>query len=82
MEVTMSKRALRRHHKDRMRERARYVLTKVWWHDESRADHRSWVEHNVPRMADTMKRCSRPGCCGQMRKTYGMTIQERRQIDA
>lgn len=77
----MSKRAIRRHHHARMRAHARFVLTKIWWHDESRADHRRWADHNIVRMADTMKRCSRPGCCGQMRKAYGPTIQELRQID-
>ena len=30
--------------------------------------------------ADTPKRCSNPGCCGNQRKAYGPTRQERKHL--
>jgi hypothetical protein len=67
------KRALRRHHRQRMIQRALYISV-LWGIDE--ADRREWAT----RFHDNIRACS---CwrCGNPRKYYGqVTVQEQRQL--
>lgn len=58
-----AKRAVRAHHKHRMRKHAKKVFYSM--SDE-------WVR----KMADNLKTCSCPWCCGNPRVLYGDSLQE------
>lgn len=64
-----AKRAIRRFHKRRMKDKAIRVYH---WCDEK----------NAIKMADHLKTCSNPWCCGNPRAFYGATIAEKKAEDA
>lgn len=63
-------RALRRHHRQRMVNRARALFT--WWGDTEER-----IRHTAPRLADNLVWCS---CysCGNPRRHFGFTVYSHR----
>lgn len=79
--MSIPKRSLRRHHRERLNNHARFIVTKVWnwarWEEKQ-------ILHWVQRSRDNMKRCSCIGCCNQ-RHQWGkeqLTMQELRHLDS
>ena len=71
----MSKRAIRRFHKQRMRDRMRRFVRDVWY---DLGYHDKWI----CRMADNRCMCSR-SCCGNPRKWFKeKTLAERKSDDS
>ena len=70
-------RALRRHHRQRMIDRARRIMRQTWyWSQSENVDEE--IADLAPRFADNMAKCSCP-TCGNPRRWYGKpTVQERR----
>lgn len=62
--------AKRRHHRERMRNRAKRILKLFSPSDE-------WIIWAVPRWANNMKKCS-CDMCQNLRNQYGPTLQEQR----
>jgi len=65
----MSKRALRRHHYQRLKKKV-LSHSALWWREEK--DIRV-----IGLLTNTPKICSKPGCCGNPRILYGSTKQEK-----
>ena len=66
------KRALRRHHKQRMRERARYIGHSVYRSDRYyHGDLETWYLHQVIKRADNFCVCSCAGCGNQRHSLWG-----------
>ncbi len=83
--MSSSKRALRRHHRARLNNRTRFIVTKVWYWAKWDEDN---VQHWVARSRDNMKRCSCSGCCNERNKRSWtkswkrQTLQEMRMSDS
>ena len=65
------KRAVRRHHNDRIKNKARRVFKDIW------KNRRMMDDDIVGRWCDNLAKCSCGGC-GNQRKWMGMTLQERK----
>jgi len=66
----MAKRSLRRHHKRRMRERARWVARNMWHYPEDQLGH-------VGNYGDYIKVCSCSGCGNPRQRPWRYrTLQE------
>lgn len=72
-------RAIRRHHKSRMKAKARFVAGVIWRYAAGDTQHLGVVEGMV-RNADHLKSCSCEMCCNPRRsgwrKAKGVTRQE------
>lgn len=75
-------RAIRRHHKKRVKRRARSIVRNCWCYT---GDLATEVESAVVKNADNLKTCN--GCCCKNPRRNGwqgrqgrMTVQERRQL--
>lgn len=64
------KRAERRNHKERMKNRARKILKQNHNYDELSA----------VKLADNMKECQHVGCCNPRRKLKEITRQEKKNL--
>lgn len=81
----MFNRAQRRHHKDRMKAKARRVACFSWGYSPrygmSAADAVAYQKKSE-KWADHLALCSRPGCCGNPRPlgNGNRTLQEKRAM--
>lgn len=69
-------RAIRRHHKERMRAKARRVARQSWNTPEK------WVEHQAVRHADNLKSCSCSMCCNVRRNEWEKGELTRQEAEA
>lgn len=79
--MSNSKRALRRHHRDRLNKRAEFIISKVWyWFNPWNQND---LQHFVNKRRDNMKGCS---CwmCGNPRNNWKerLTLQELKHLDS
>ena len=70
----MRGRAFRRHHKDRLRKRAYYLLHSLWFYNEEMASNLAIYK------ADNFKNCS-CGMCTNPRRYGELTIQEKKHLE-
>lgn len=84
--MSNSNRAIRRHHRERLNKRTRYIVTQVWyWNHESEDQ----VQYRVNKLRDNMCTNRYCQCCGNPRNkkrswlkaNQRLTLQEQRQLD-
>jgi hypothetical protein len=87
--MSNSKRAIRRHHRERLNRRTRHIITQVWSWMRSAKDE-DWADNFIRRHRDNMSANRYCQCCGNPRnkkrswlKGYDrLTLQEQRQLDS
>jgi len=74
-----TKRAVRRHHKQRMRDKARFIVGVIWNYATGNTKRPDIVQDAVHN-ADNITQCSCDACCNPRRSKYrekkGKTLQE------
>lgn len=76
-EVRLRGLAYRRHHRQRIRDRARRIFkthSRYGWNGYR--EYKEWLDRSVQRLAENMAHCN--VCCGNRRKWEPLTMQERR----
>ena len=71
VEPEIKRRAVRRHHKERMKQKARHIFKDIW-HDKYML-----TDDRIGKWCDNLAICSCGGC-GNQRKWVGKTLQERK----
>lgn len=77
--MSNSKRAIRRHHRERLNRRTAFVLTKVqyWWNPQD-----DDLKYYVNRRRDNMQMCSCYACCnGRRQLNDRLPVKELRKND-
>lgn len=74
----MSKRAIRRHHKNRLKQRVRRIAKNNWASDERIEQMEDWLKR-CEQLADHLQ-CCQSRCCANPRNWDGPPIQEIREF--
>jgi hypothetical protein len=83
LECVMSNRAIRRHHRERLKKRTRKILLSSEFYSIFNPDWLEDLEYRINRRWNNMQMCSCHMCCNPRRgyERDAMTMQEKREYD-